>query len=138
MRSRGAKVNSPAPRPSRNDPSNARAPASAAQVELHRRHRELVAVGEAWKLLDRKALAHVPVAVPVAGTVPVRRRSGADLEVHLAGVNLGGPGAVDVGRCLSAADSDVQQEQEEGNQVAHARLDGQERARWLSGLMANG
>ena len=70
----------------------------AAEVELHRRRGQLIVVGrKPGQIVDGEALPHVPVAVPVAGPVPVGRRGGADLQEDLAGVNLGGPGAVNVG-----------------------------------------
>src|SRR5262249_57404872 len=75
----------------------------AAQLELDVRDGELIVVaGQAADLVDREALAHVPVAVP-AIAVPFRPRRRADLQKHLARAQLGGPGAVDARLCLRPA-----------------------------------
>ena len=129
-------MKSPAPRPSRNDPSNARRPGLAAQVELDARRRELfVAGGKARKLVNREALAHVPAAAPVraVGPVRVRGRCRPDLEKHLTPLKLGGPGAVDVGRGLRGDRSRAGQDEnrESGTACQVGRREGAGRVEWL-------
>jgi len=61
------------------------------------RREPLVVGGQSGQLVDRKALAHVPVAVPIAGTIPVGGRRCTNLEEDLALMDLSGPRAVDIG-----------------------------------------
>jgi len=79
---RGANVNSPAPCPSRNEPSIASEPASRRRSNLTLAAvRPLVVGRKAGQLVDRR-LGHIPVAVQL----PERFQSpegGANLEEHL-------------------------------------------------------
>jgi hypothetical protein len=53
--------------------------------------------GKAGQLVHRKALAHVPVAVPVAVAIPVGGRGGVNLEEDLSLMDLSRPRAVNIG-----------------------------------------
>src|SRR5206468_13049097 len=88
--------------------------------------RELVVVGrQPRELVDREALAHVPVAVSIARSIPVRRRRCPYLKKYFAGANLGSPGAVNVVDGLRVS-SENRREDENGSQAVadtrHAAL----------------
>ena len=121
-------VKRPAPRPSRNEPSNDSVPASRRRSNLTLDAREGVVVGAGRRASSTGTLCPMlqpPLQSPRAG--PVGRRGGPNLEVDTSPrVILGGPGAVDVGRtvgCAAAAAQAWQDEQEGSSQVAHARLE---------------
>ena len=84
----------------------------AAEIEADARGGELIVVGgQARELVDRKALAHVPVPVPVARSGRIGRGRGPHLEEHLPGANLRRPGAVNVGAGLGPAGNGRHQDQ---------------------------
>ncbi len=92
--------------------------------------------GQPGQLVGGESLPHAPAAaVPViVRPVGVGRCVGTNLEEHFSVTELGGPGAVDVGRLSGHrhADRGLQEQDEESGEVAHVRFDGHEAAGRLS------